>query len=259
MQTNQEDKILISKALDKIEMSKIKNKIANTEFLNEYQISVIKKELNKIKAKNYCFAGGYEDAESKIFIAYPDKFDENVIEENINQILKAIKIELPSQIYGKLEHRDYLGTVMSFGLERNRIGDIIVYRDSAYIIVLNENAQYIKSSFEYENKFKKAKISIIDIKDLKTKKAEFIDIQVRVNSVRLDSIISELLHTSRKKAQELLEDEKVSINYTIETKPTKVIKENDILIIRGNGKYIIQNFLGKNKKEKEIITIKKYK
>lgn len=57
----------------------------------------------------------------------------------------------------------------------------------------------------------------------------------------------------------MLEDEKVSINYTIETKPTKVIKENDILIIRGNGKYIIQNFLGKNKKEKEIITIKKYK
>ena len=57
MQTNQDDKILISKVLDKIEMSKIKNKIANTEFLNEYQISVIKKELNKIKAKNYCFTG----------------------------------------------------------------------------------------------------------------------------------------------------------------------------------------------------------
>lgn len=259
MQNNQEDKIIISKVLDKLETSKIRNRITSTEFLNEYQISIIKRELDRINASNYCFTGGYEEAESKIFIAFPDKFEKDVIEENINQILKAIKIELPNQIRGTLQHRDYLGTVMSFGLERNRIGDIIVYDDSAYIFVLSENAEYIKNSLEYENRFRKAKISIINIEDVKTKKAELIDIQVRVNSIRLDSIISELLHTSRKIAQELLENEKVSINYAIETKPTKTIKENDILIIRGHGKYLVQSFLGKNKKEKEIIIIQKYK
>lgn len=259
MQNNQEDKIIISKVLDKLKTSKIRNKITNTEFLNEYQISIIKRELDRINTSNYCFTGGYEEAESKIFIAFPDKFEKDVIEENISQILKAIKIELPNQIKGTLQHRDYLGTVMSFGLERNRIGDIIVYDDLAYIFVLSENAEYIKNSLEYENRFRKAKISIINIEDVKTKKAELIDIQVRVNSIRLDSIISELLHTSRKIAQELLENEKVSINYAIETKPTKTIKENDILIIRGYGKYLVQSFLGKNKKEKEIIIIQKYK
>ena len=43
------------------------------------------------------------------------------------------------------------------------------------------------------------------------------------------------------------------------TKPTKTIKEKDILIIRGKGKFIVDEFLGKNKKDKEIIKIKKYK
>jgi len=79
-----------------------------------------------------------------------------------------------------------------------------------------------------------------------------------VNSVRLDSIISEILKTSRRIAQEFLEEEKVFINYEVETKSTKILKEKDILIIRGKGKFIVDEFIGKNKKGKEILSIKKY-
>ena len=255
MQNN--DKLLISKILDKIKFSK--NRITNTEFLNEYQISMVEKELRKIGATKYFFEGGYENAESKILVAYPETLDENIARENANNILKAIKIELPNEIYGKLAHRDYLGTVMSFGLVRERIGDIIVHNDSAYIIVLEENANYLKSSFEYERKFKKAKISIVDINEIKTKPIEFDEIVVSVNSVRLDSVISEIIKTSRKIAQEFLEEEKISINYTVETKATKAIREKDILIIRGKGKFIVDEFIGKNKKNKELIRIMKYR
>lgn len=148
---------------------------------------------------------------------------------------------------------------MSFGLVRERIGDIIVHEDSAYILVLEENADYIKNSFEYEKRFKKAEISIIDISEIKTKKVEFEEITISLNSIRLDSVISEIIKTSRRIAQEYLEEEKVSINYVIETKETKSIKEKDILIIRGQGKFIVDEFLGKNKKDKQIIKIKKYK
>lgn len=255
MQSN--DKLLISKIIDKIKFSK--NKIINSEFLNEYQISMVEKELKRIGVLNYFFEGGYENAESKILVAYPENLGENIARENVNNILKAIKIELPNEICGKLQHRDYLGTVMSFGLVRERIGDIIVHEDSAYIIVLEENAKYLKSSFEYEKRFKKAKISIIDINEIKIKPIEFEEIIISVTSVRLDSIISETIKTSRRIAQEFLEEEKVSINYAVETKPTKTIKEKDILIIRGKGKFIVDEFIGQNKKSKEIIKIKKYK
>lgn len=255
MQNN--DKLLISKIIDKIRFSK--NRITNSEFLNEYQISKIEKELRRTGITNYFFEGGYENAESKILVAYPETLGEDRAKENIKNILKAIKIELPNEIYGKLQHRDYLGTVMSFGLVRERIGEIIVHEDSAYIIVLEENASYLKSSFEYEKRFKKAKISIIDVNEIKTKPIEFEEIVISVNSVRLDSIISEVIKTSRKIAQEFLEEEKISINYAVETKSTKTIKEKDILIIRGKGKYIVDEFMGKNKRGKEIIKIQKYK
>jgi len=255
MQSN--DKLLISKIIDKIKFSK--NRMTNSEFLNEYQISIVEKELKKIGASKYFFEGGYENAESKILVAYPETLGEDIAKENIKNILKAIKIEIPNEICGELQHRDYLGTVMSFGLVRERIGDIIVYEDSAYIIVLDENSNYLKSSFEYEKRFKKAKISIIDVNEIKTKPIEFEEIIISVNSIRLDSVISEIIKTSRRIAQEFLEEEKVSINYEVETKSTKTIKEKDILIIRGKGKFIVDEFLGKNKKDKEIIKIKNYK
>lgn len=259
MKVNQDDKILISKIIDKINFSKTKNKITNSQFLNEYQIAMIEKELKKIKETNYFFEGGDKNSESKILIAYPENLDIEIVYENVKNIIKAIKIELPNEIQGKFQHRNYLGTVMKFGLERDRIGDIIVYKDLAYIIVLKENAEYIKNSFEFENQFKKAKISIININEVKYKKIEFENIEITVTSVRLDNIISELLNTSRNVAQKLINEEKVSINYNIETKNIKRAKESDILIVRGNGKYIIDKFLGKNKKNKEIIKIKKYK
>lgn len=196
---------------------------------------------------------------SKVFISYPDKFTEEMMKDEVLNIIKAIYIKLPNELYGKFEHRNYLGAVMSLGLTRERIGDIIVYDDCAYIIVLEENADYIKKNLEVEKMFRKAQISIVDINNIKVKPQEFEEITISVNSNRIDNIVSEMLNVSRKVAQELLEDEKVYLNYTIESKFTKTIKENDIFAIRGKGKFIVSEFIGKNKRGKDIILIKKYK
>lgn len=248
MQSNEEDKLLIAKILDKIKISKTQNKITNSYFLNEFQINLVQKQLQKIQEKQNFFFGGFEDAIRKVLIAYPDKLEKDIVIENIDDIIVAIKVDLPNEIHGELKHKDYLGTLMSFGLVRERIGDIIVYDNRAYIIVLQENAEYIKNSLKQERKLKKAKIEIVDLSKIETKPIEYDNISILVNSLRLDNIISELLKTSRKIAQQYLEEEKVSINYSVETKNNKSVKEKDLLVIRGHGKYIIESFLGKNKK-----------
>lgn len=257
MQNNEDEKLLIAKIADKIKISKTQNKITNSYFLNEFQISTVEKQLLKMQQKQYLFFGGYEEAIRKILVAYPDKLEKDKVIENINDIINAIRIELPNEIQGELKHKDYLGALMSFGLARERVGDIIVYDNRAYLIILKENAEYIKTSFEQERKFKKAKIEIVSLSEIEPKPIEYDNINISVNSLRLDNIISEILKTSRKIAQEYLEQEKVYINYSEETKSTKTIKEKDILVIRGKGKYIIESFLGKNKKRKRSNTNKK--
>jgi len=243
-----DNKLLIAKVEDKLNICKTKNKISVTDFLNEYQITIIEKELKKKKEKNYIFYGGYDNATRNVLIFYPEKLLKDEVFKDINNILNVIKIELPSEIIGILKHKDYLGTLMSFGLVRERIGDIICFDNKAYIVVLKENAEYIKNELKQERRFKKAKIEIINVEDIEVKEIEFEDLKISVNSLRLDNVISEIIKTSRKLAQEYLEEEKVFINYELETKPTKQVREKDVLVVRGKGKYIINEFLGENRK-----------
>ena len=254
-----EDKLVIAKLMDKINLCKTRNKIVNTEFLTIYQRDIIQKELNKNKVKNYIFFGGYDDAEGKILIIYPEKLGEEIAKNNLKNILKAIKIILPKELEGKYNHRDYLGCVMKTGLNRNRIGDIIVHENGAYIIVLEENAEYIKDFLKELTRFAKADVEVIDYTEIEIREAEFDEIQITVSSWRLDNIVSEMINLSRSKTEELLQTEKVFVNSRVETKGSKLVKVKDIIAVRGKGKFIIAEELGTNKKGKNIVLIKKYK
>ena len=254
-----DDKLIIAKLMDKIKICKTRNKIVNTEFLSMYQKEIIQKELNKLKIKNYLFFGGYEGAEAEILVIYPEKYDLEIVRKNLENILKVIKIELPKEVFGKYTHRDYLGMAMKIGLNRDRIGDINVSEKGAYIFVLEENARYIVDSLKDFTRLNKADIEIINYTEAKLKEQEFEEIRISIQSMRIDSIVSELIKTSRNKTNELLLGEKVFVNTKCETKPSKLLKENDILAIRGAGKFIVCECIGNNKKGKMMVEMKKYK
>ena len=254
-----EEKLLLAKINDKITISKTRNKIQNTEFLTPYQKETIKKDLAKQKIQNYIFFGGYEGAEGEALIIYPEKLGLDLAKRNLKNILKAIKIKLPKELKSTYTHRDYLGSCMKTGLNRDRIGDIIVHEDKAYIIVLKENAEYIVDFLKNLTRFSKSEITIIDCDEIELKPQEFEEIKITIPSMRLDSIVSETIKYSRNKAEELITEEKVYVNAKLETKSSKTLKEGDILAIRGKGKYIIAELMGSNKKGKTIALIKKYK
>ena len=256
---NLEERLLIAKLTDKIKEAKTKNKIVNTCFLNMHQKVIVKKELKRLKEKDYIFFGGYEDANMEVLVIYPEKFSKDIVEENLKDILKVINIKLPKELIGKYEHRNYLSAVMMQGLERDRIGDIIVHNDEAFIIVLKENSEYLKDSLSKLTRFKKSNIEIINYKNIRIKPQEFIEFKIKPASNRLDSIVSEISKTSRKKAEEIIDDNRVSINYQEETKYTRSVKENDVIVIRGKGKFIIDSIGEKNQKGRISISIKKYK
>lgn len=258
MEQNIEDKLLIAKLQDKIKQCKIRNKIVNTEFLNLHQKKLIQNKLNELKIKNYIFHGGFEEAENQVLIIYPEKLTEEIVVNVINDIINAIKIILPNEQVGEYEHRDYLSAVMRLGLERERIGDIIVYKNEAYIISLKENAQYIADSLKEFTRFKKSEIEIIKIEEIKSKTPEFIPIEIHVSSNRLDSVVAEIARTSRSKAEELIKKERVSINCKYEYKSSKTVNIGDIIIVRGSGKYILDTIKENAKTKRLIIILKKY-
>ena len=90
---NYEDKILLAKVLDKLEMTKTKNKIEYTDFLNLYEQELVNNFLKKIKVERYYFFGGVGEAERKILIIYPEKLTEEMVRKNHSKMISVIKIK----------------------------------------------------------------------------------------------------------------------------------------------------------------------
>ena len=125
---NEEDKLLVSRVLDKLEFVQKKNSIETTDFLDMHQKTVAEKVLKSQKITNYICYGGYSNAERVMIILYPEKLEDvfNNNQYDFNNIVKVIRVILPNEMKGKYSHRDYLGAVIKVGLKREKVGDIIV-------------------------------------------------------------------------------------------------------------------------------------
>lgn len=258
---NAEDKLLVSKFLDKVQSTIKKGKIEVTDFYNEHEQAIIN---NVVKAENinyFVLFGGYENASRKLGILYPEKmailFKNNYFK--FDTVFSVFRISLIKEDWNKYNHGIYLGGILKLGLLRSKIGDIITYESGADIIVKKESEKFLFANLKTLNRFSNAQINLINLEDLKLVKQSFEEFKIVTSSLRLDNIVADLVKTSRNKANEFLEQGKVFVNYENEMKQTKQIKINDVISIRGKGKFIIADVVGNTKKGNFVIIIKKYK
>ena len=255
---NQDDKLLLAKVLDKLEFCKTRNKIENTDFLNLAEQDLVNKFLKKIKIKNYYFFGGAGEAERKILILYPEKLTEEMARKNHPKIISIIKITLPIELDESFDHRRYLGAIMKLGVEREKIGDISVKRRGAEIVVKNEIQNFLVQNLGELTRFSSANIEIDSIENLQQIEANKIELTEIIASLRLDNIVSSLARTSRNKAVEYIEQERVLLNFKTETKSSKQIKVGDIITIRGKGRFEFKEISGNTRKGRFVIKVDKY-
>lgn len=254
-----EDKLLISKMLDKIELAKTKNKIQYTDFLDGYQKHLLEKILIQEGQYNYVISGGIETSERKCIIFYPQKL-KDIIQVNCSNILPiiCIRIHLPKEMYGKYSHKDYLGGLIKLGIKREKIGDILVFEDGADILILEEISKFLFQNLSTLTRFSKSKIEQISIEEVREKNIQKQEMIVIVASMRLDCVIAEILRTSRGKAEEIIKDGRVFINFENVDKLTKQVKENDLITIRRKGRFEIGIQEGTTKNGRIKITVYKY-
>ena len=254
-----EFKLLVAKAIDKYNFCKTRNKITYTDFLNISEIAILKRIFKSEHINNYVFFGGKDETDRSILIFYPEKLSIELVEKNYNKILKIVRIKFPNNI--KYAHKDVLSGIMKLGIRREKIGDIIIDSDGsmADIITFTEIAEILSKDLNSLIRFRKSNIEILDISEIINKNIEFDNINIIVSSVRLDNFVSELGKCSRNNAIELIENGKVYINSINEYKASKKININDIITIRGKGKFIFDHIEKETKSGKYLLNIRKYK
>lgn len=255
---NQDDKLLLAKVLDRLEFSKSRNKIESTDFLNLAEQDLVDKFLKKIKFTNYYFFGGAGEAERKVLIIYPEKLTEEMARKNHSKIMSVIKIKLPIELEDEYDHRRYLGAIMKLGIEREKVGDISVKSRSAEIVIKNEVQSFLIQNLGSLTRFSSSEIEVQDIENLSNIEAQKIEITEIVASLRLDNIVASLARTSRNKAVEILEQERVFLNFKNEAKSSKQVKVGDIITIRGKGRFEFREISGNTRKGRYIIKVDKY-
>lgn len=254
----QDDKILLAQILDKIEFSKQREKIEYTDFLDMYQVALVKKFMKKIDFENYILFGGFENAERKVLILYPEKYNINMIEKNYSKIMKVIRINLNGEEKGMYSHRNYLGGIIKLGMKREKVGDILVSDDGADILVKNETSEVLKQNLGTLTRFENAKIEIVELDNLREQEIKVEEMKIIVPSLRLDNFVSDLAKTSRSKAVQIIDSERVFINGQNETKASKQVKLGDVITIRGKGRFVVKEFSGTTRSGRTVVTVEKY-
>lgn len=233
----------------------VKNRLAELEDKSlRLGIAIYSKFLNPAEYmclsnnKNAHLFGGYSDAIYKIAA-----FSSETIEYDTFPIT-AIKI-IPYE-KGSLSHRDYLGSILGLGLERNVIGDIAVNEEFAVVYCLENVACFIEENLKTVGRTP-VKLSGTSLDDAASN-IKFEEIYDFVSSVRLDNILSSAVKASRKTAVQLLKDGYVKLNYIEESKADRRVNEKDILTVRGVGKFIFDGVFGTSKKDRLKIKIRRY-
>lgn len=254
----QEDKILLAQILDKIEFSKQRERLEYTDFLDMYQLALVKNFMRKNDFENYVLYGGFEDSERKVLIIYPERYNMSMIEKNYSKIIRVIRIELNEEDKGKFSHRNYLGGIVKLGMKREKVGDIIVADDGADILVKEEIAESLKQGLGTLTRFENARIDIVELDNLKKQEIKLEELNIIVPSLRLDNFVSDLAKTSRNKAVQIIDSERVFINGQNETKPSKQVKMGDVITIRGKGRFVVKEISGTTRSGRNVVKIEKY-
>ncbi|WMJ75989.1 MULTISPECIES: RNA-binding protein [unclassified Sedimentibacter] len=225
--------------------------VAVTEFTNPYIAELSLPTIKNYDIKFEIFPS-FEYSERKVFVLYPDYLDN--IEKN--EFVTGIRIYNRSK-FKKLNHKDYLGALMSLGIARNKTGDIYVYDNYADIVLHNDISDYILYNLDKigHNKIEAEKISLDEIN---YKEQEHVIMNITSSSLRIDNIVKHITNKSREAASGMIKSGNVKINWQVEERVSSEVKENDMISISRYGRYKISGLFGLTKSGKLKIEIKHY-
>ena len=200
---HEEEKQIKKRILELADKSYRNSQYLFTSFLTPAEYSEAVEALTKEHYHNYDSYGGTEMAERVILrfgspeeFGYMEEFPVSciIIEPNL------------AKFADRLTHRDFLGSVLNLGIERNVIGDIFIRDNTGYLICLTRMADYIAENLT------KDKAYLCEVqshagdawKQLKPVLEEHI---LSVSSERCDIVAAKLYQISRSEVLELFREE----------------------------------------------------
>lgn len=245
-----EDTILLAGIEDKIRQCLSYDIMTNSAFLDMRQRTLTEALCRQQRGLRFCFYGGYEEAERRAAVFLPDYAE-------LEQDNPLALLRITQDGHRTLSHRDYLGSLLSLGIKREMIGDILVRTDGADIVIIKDMAEFLLCHYEKAGRTS-LKAEIVSIGEIIVPENRFEEKKDTVASLRLDSLIASVYSMSRGRAAEVIEGGMVFVNGLQSVKADRQIKEGDKLVLRGKGKVLLHSVGHVTKKNRISIVFHKY-
>lgn len=251
---NGEDRILLARVMDKLELSQSRDIPSHTAFLSPGEQALVNDLLSACGHPRHLFWGGCPDSERNICL-FPASWQE---EQTVlsDGPLTAVEAKFPSN--ASLTHRDILGSLMGLGITREVLGDILFPQPGlCQVVVLRDAASILLSQWESAGRWK-ADLREIPLASLTPRPAQVKTIRDTVAALRLDAVTAAAFSLSRSRACALIASGKVALNHRECIKADRLVAQGDVLTCRGLGKCLVKEIPGQSKKGRTMLVMERY-
>ena len=238
---------MLSRMCDLAQKAEKSGRYMYSRFLNPGQQMLINSKSSVLGEVS--FFGGYDGADRCVASFPGESWDEE------QYPITALKI-VPSgkRVYS---HRDYLGSILALGIDRELTGDIIVTEDGAYVFVINDIADFIEMNLLRVGS-STVKIIPADNAGELVPERQFKETSATVSSLRFDCVLSAVANKSRAVSASLIGEGLAMVNYDVVKNTSFQIKDKDVIALKGFGKVIVETDGTLTKKGRIHLNFKKY-
>lgn len=223
-----------------------------SNFLDPGQQQIAQDVARSFPGVGFYFDGGHDEAERKILVAYPEVLSD----EPFKLPLGALRIT-PKDPDEHPGHRDYLGAILGLGINRDKLGDILVGKISADVIVKQEIMEYVGL-----NLIKVGNVSVnieeISLKELLQPERPYKELKSTVASLRLDAVAGIAFGISRSKMAPFIKGENIRLNFKVVKDPSTPVKEGDVISANRLGRAKVVEVGGQSKKGRTYVKVHRY-
>lgn len=229
---------------DLLAVSSKRSRAGYTAFLNEVEQRYAR-ELLEERGEPFCFWGGADECIRKMLCVYP---------ENGVEGFPIYSLTFSFRSTDSLTHRDFLGSFLSLGIGREQIGEILT-ADGYAIVFCTKTAYSLISEL---TKIGRTGVSVEVGITKPLPKLKFTEQCIVVASMRADCVVSAISGLSREKSADYIKAGRFSLNYEACTNVSKALTQDDVLTLRGYGKFVLTEEIAETKKGRLRLQLKKY-
>lgn len=250
----QEEEILLKRKIEDLARRCYQtNQYMFTGFLSLNELAVFHEMEKELSYVDYDLWGGPHGCERKMIrfgsleqLGYEEDFPVSCI---------TVK-PLMRKFAESLTHRDYLGALMHLGIQRSVLGDIILREEAVYIICTDNMAEYVAENLD---KIRHTSVYCTITKEMPPETMPVFSAQeLIVSSDRCDCIVAKVWQMSRNQSLELFRTKRVFVNGRQYENNSGLLKAQDIVSVRGFGKFIYDGIVQETKKGRIRVKIRKY-